>query len=393
MNAATALVLLMMIMGAPGLRPGTGVAPGLRPGTGVARHWPPSSALGSNGPACVVADESCKESFTVGGFSFWYFRSYSLKSPNAAIQRAVIVVHGLQRNAPDYFQAVVTALRNDQDPTLLVIAPHFKGFVRNSPTCADPIADGELHWSCEGQQSINRWDDGGQARDTGSDVVYSFSMIDRLMEILNDKALFPNLATITMTGHSDGGQLTQRYAAGNLMDGAVHAAIRYVIANPGSYMYLNNLRLLKDATCLEDGTCTADFTPDWDPDFECVDAYNTYKYGLEARDFGYMNSAQSGFSDEELRNRLISRDVAYLLGEQDQQANAQFDASCPANAQGRHLSDDGSGLVGGRRERGIIFWNYVSQLGARHTLTIVPACGHDEFCMYSSDEMVQALLR
>src|SRR5262249_22335573 len=124
--------------------------------------------------ACVVADQSCKESMAVGPYRFWYFRSYSLYTPNAEITRAVIVTHGLERNAGDYFAAAVAALGNDADPSLLVIAPHFKGFVRNSPTCADSLEADELHWSCGGQGSINRWDDGGQARDTGTDVISSF---------------------------------------------------------------------------------------------------------------------------------------------------------------------------------------------------------------------------
>jgi pimeloyl-ACP methyl ester carboxylesterase len=315
-----------------------------------------------------------------------------LQTPNPNIQRAVIVTHGLQRNAPDYFATTVKALHNDTDPTLLVIAPHFKGFVRNSPTCNDPLEEGELHWSCTGQGSINRWDDGGQARDTGDAVIYSFSMVDRLLEILSDPSVFPNLTKVTITGHSDGGQFTQRYAAGNQMDGVIAPSLKYVLANPGSYMYLDNRRLLKGETCLEDQTCTAEFTPDWDPDSVCPDAYNNYKYGLDRRDFGYMRSDQPGFSDDDLRSRFTTRAVAYLLGQNDQRNNSQFDTSCPGNAQGSHLADDGSGLVGGRRERGTIFWNYMQQLGANNTLTIVPTCGHDEFCMYSAQEMIDALL-
>ncbi len=135
---------------------------------------------------CIVGDASCKESLAIGQSSFWYFRSYSLQTPNPDITRAVIVMHGLERDAPGYFEAMVTALRNDLDPSLIVIAPHFKGFVRGSQTCNDPLEVGELYWSCTGQGSINRWDDGGQARDTGSDMIYSFSMIDRLVDILND---------------------------------------------------------------------------------------------------------------------------------------------------------------------------------------------------------------
>jgi pimeloyl-ACP methyl ester carboxylesterase len=341
---------------------------------------------------CMVADASCKESLAVGQFNFWYFRSYSLQTPNANIKRAVIVMHGLERNAPDYFQTAVNALHNDTDPTLVVIAPHFKGNVRNSPVCNDPLEAGELHWSCEGQGSVNRWDDGGHARDTGSAVVFSFSMIDLLVSVLSDTSLFPNLQKITITGHSDGGQFTQRYAVGNQADGAIAASVKYVIANPGSYMYLDNRRLPKGETCLASGACTAPFTPDWDPDVLCSDTYNNYKYGLDGRTFGYMNSDQPGFSDDELRTRFVSRAVAYVVGEDDQRNNAQFDTSCPANAQGSHLADDGSGLIGGRRERGTIFWNYLQQIGANHTLSVVPACAHDPICMYSAQETIQAIL-
>jgi len=343
-------------------------------------------------PACTAAEPCCKESLAVGNSSFWYFRSYSLQTANPNIERAVIVTHGLQRNAGDYFQATVDALNNASDPTLLVIAPHFKGFVQGSSTCNDALEPGELHWSCTGQNSVNRWDDGGQARDVGGAAIYSFTMIDYLLDILNNPDLFPNLTKIAISGHSDGGQFTQRYAAGNQMDGTIGASVKYVIANPGSYMYFDNQRLPKGETCFEDGTCTADFTENWDPDGECPTTYDNYKYGLQARNFGYMNSARPGFTDEDLTGRFLSRTVAYLLGENDQMNNSSFDQSCPGNAQGIHLADDGTGYVGGRRERGVIFWNRIRQLGADHSLTIVPSCGHNEFCMYGSDEMVQALL-
>lgn len=91
-----------------------------------------------------------------------------------------------------------------------------------------------------------------------------------------------------------------------------------------------------------------------------------------------------------ISRQFVSRAVAYLVGELDQFANSNLDTSCAANAQGSHLA--GSGLVGGRRERGVIFWNYIRRLGAAHTLTVVPRCGHDERCMLSSPEMISAIL-
>jgi hypothetical protein len=100
--------------------------------------------------ACTAADQSCKESLTVGSYSFWYFRSYSLNAANPDITRAVIVVHGLDRNAGDYFTTAVTALHNDTDPSLLVIAPHFKGFVKT----AQPVPMPMSRASCTGRAPV-----------------------------------------------------------------------------------------------------------------------------------------------------------------------------------------------------------------------------------------------
>src|SRR5215469_10622910 len=138
--------------------------------------------------ACKFAIPDCKETMPVLTYHFSYYRSFTLQSRNESITRAVIVVHGMQRDAGVYFEAVVNALDNEHDPTLVVIAPHFKGWVRNSSVCHDdlddPVTLTDLHWSCTGSPSVNRWDDGGQARDTDTDVIYSFSMIDQLLDIL-----------------------------------------------------------------------------------------------------------------------------------------------------------------------------------------------------------------
>lgn len=416
------------------------------------------SALQAVPPACVTPDDSCKESVAVGSarqYTFWYYRSYSLSSPNPNITRAVVVMHGMERNASDYFGWAVTGLANANDPSLLVIAPHFKGNVRGSTTCQDPLVDAtELHWSCTGSGSVNRWDDGGEARNI-AESIFSFDMIDVVVSRLNDPSLFPNLSKIYISGHSAGGQFTQRYAAGNQVDAGLpwptvraapalapttHAVatrkpatatraasarhlrpglrpfgasqprqvaaipsastastlsavpIKYVIANPGSYMYIDSQRLEKDATCAQDGTCTGVFTPNWDPTNGCPDSYNAYKYGLDSRTYGYMNSTTPGMSDPEVASRFVSRTIAYMVGEQDQTSASMFDTSCPANAQGAHLAGDGSGLIGGRRERGTIFWNYMQALGATaQTLTVVPTCSHDGQCMFLSNAMIQAL--
>src|SRR5260370_6730087 len=154
--------------------------------------------------ACVAADSSCKESFAVGQFSCWYHRSSPMQTPNANITRAVIVMHGMNRNASDSFQAVVTALNSAGDPALLVIAPHFQGSAPNSPACNDSLEPNELHWSCTGQDSINRWDDGGQALDPRGNLLYSLDVIGKLLDMLDNASFFPDLRKIPITSHSVG---------------------------------------------------------------------------------------------------------------------------------------------------------------------------------------------
>ena len=86
-------------------------------------------------------------------------------------------------------------------------------------------------------------------------------------------------------------------------------------------------------------------------------------------------------SEQQLKKQLVARPVTYLLGEIDIMPLGGFDSSCPAMAQGPT-----------RRARGEAFGNYVNQkLGARHQSVMVPLCGHNARCMFTSDQG-QALL-
>jgi pimeloyl-ACP methyl ester carboxylesterase len=218
--------------------------------------------------------------------------------------------------------------------------------------------------------------DGEAARNSpDDDPIYSFAVIDRFLQILDNPSIFCNLKKITVTGHSAGGQFTQRYTAANQMEPKIAAPIKYVIANPSSYMYLNDLRLERGATCSERGGCTGDFVYYWDRQ-NCPD-YNDYKYGMDNRT-GYIALVSAAA----IREQFTTRAVTYLLGERDTSREGVIDLRCPAEAQGSQ-----------RRERGTIFWNYIRRhYGANHDFYIVPGCGHLESCMYASDEAISAVL-
>ena len=81
---------------------------------------------------------------------------------------------------------------------------------------------------------------------------------------------------------------------------------------------------------------------------------------------------------QQLKKQLVSRPTTYLLGQVDTLPLGGFDSSCPAMAQGAT-----------RRARGEAFVKYITeQLGAKHAIQIVPECGHNDRCVYTTDSVL-----
>ena len=131
----------------------------------------------------------------------------------------------------------------------------------------------------------------------------------------------PALAGIVLAGHSGGAQLVQRYAVLNNVDGPLRRdglALRYVIANPSSYLYLTNERPRPDGkgyAPYERGICPT---------------YNQYKYGTDK-----LPAYARGQEESRLFVRYAARDVTYLLGGADNNPEHRLlDKTCGAEAQG-----------------------------------------------------------
>jgi hypothetical protein len=310
--------------------------------------------------ACTTADPSCLEQVPLGPggrFSLVY-RSFPLTVRNPHIQRALIIVHGAGRDADSYFlSGVAGALIAGALENSLVIAPRLAS---NSGGCKDPLKPGEISWGCGGEQD---WRGGGTADGL---KVATFDFIDELLRMLARRKVFPNLRVIVVTGHSAGGQFTNRYVAATHVVNGLGVPVKYVVSNPSSYLYLDATRLPAGATCANDGTCTGDFK-EYAESQKCAN-YNRWRNGLEQR-AGYATTV----SDDDLRRQMASRDVTYLLGALDTLPLFGFDSSCAAMAQGPS-----------RLARGLTYWNYMkSKYGAQHKLVVVPACGHNGRCMYT----------
>jgi pimeloyl-ACP methyl ester carboxylesterase len=309
---------------------------------------------------CLEATTNCQERLLLdpAGRYVNVYRNYPLTTGAANVERAVIMIHGSGRNGDGYYQtllasAAVAARLFDSE----LVAIQIRG--NDGKSCRDQLESGEIAFPCNG------WKDGFEALNAPG--VYSFTIADRIITLLNDRTAFPNLKRIVVAGHSAGGQYVHRYAAANRAHASSKIPISYVVANPSSYLYLDELRPDVHAQCTAQGRCAEKFAPYEDRD-NCT-TYNQFKYGLEQR-VGYAAS----IDPTQLRRQLVARPMAYLLGDRDNIDAGGLDLSCPAVAQGAN-----------RLERGINYWNYIrAQYSAQHELKIVEGCGHSATCVYAS---------
>jgi pimeloyl-ACP methyl ester carboxylesterase len=322
--------------------------------------------------ACTTATPECTEWVTLGGgpARAMVYRTYSLNSPNASVQRALIMIHGTNRNADHYFRtAVGAAFLANALPDTVVIAP---SFLSSDARCNDKLQPNEVSWSCGGDS----WRSGGTS--SSNKDLSSFDFIDEILRKLANKKMFPNLTTVVIAGHSAGGQFVNRYEMANRVQDALGLTVSYAVANPSSYAWPDATRAMP----VDDGAPASAVagwnleTPHTNFSFGSFDAskapkYDLWPYGLEQRTGGYTVN----MTDDQLRKQLASRTTTYLLSQVDTLPLGGFDGSPNALAQGAT-----------RRARGEAFVKYVNEhLGAKASVLIVPECGHNDRCVYTTD--------
>ncbi len=322
---------------------------------------------------CTTATTECAEWVTLGGgpSRSMVYTSYSLSTANSEVRRALIMVHGTNRNADHYFRTAVSAafLAGALKDTV-VIAPSIRSADRR---CDDKLEPNEVSWSCGGDS----WRSGGTASSDAK--LTSFDFVDELLRRLADKKVFPNLTQIVIAGHSAGGQFVSRYEMANRIgDSLPGVAVSYVVSNPSSYAWPDATRPLPtgDATVENAVAGWKLETPHTDFSFGAFDAskapkYDLWPYGIEQRTSGYT----AKMTDEQLKKQLVSRDTTYLISQVDTLPLGGFDGSPNAMAQGAT-----------RRARGEAFVKYInSTMGAKAKIMIIPECGHNDRCVYTTD--------
>ncbi|MDN7426975.1 hypothetical protein CFB89_24680 [Burkholderia sp. AU16741] len=300
-------------------------------------------------PVKAVADQRMAVDTPQGSAMLPVYADHPLDRAAPDVTRVFIVIHGTLRNADAYYASgrAVVAKAGAAGAGTMVVAPQF---LTRADVRAFSLPVSTLAWTQEG------WKGGEPARQPGP--ISSFSALDALLAHFADRGRYPSLSSVVMIGHSAGAQLLQRYAvAGREGDALARTgiAVRYVVANPSSYLYFDDDR--PNAEALAGGLCPR--ATEW-------------KYGLKSAP-PYVASQDV----RDLETRYVARHVVYLLGQADTNPYTHFiDRSCAAMAQGPY-----------RLARGLAYFDYLKK---RHPddlaqqVVEVPGVGHDGLGMFTS---------
>lgn len=132
--------------------------------------------------------------------------------------------------------------------------------------------------------------------------------------------------------------------------------LRYVVANPSSYLYFSDER--PDSQAIAGGTCP-----------------EATKWKYQLKDAPEYVSSQNV---EKLESSYAARNVVYLLGEADTDPYKHFiDHSCAGMSQGPY-----------RLARGLAYFDYMKKrhsANLKQKVVIVPSVGHDNLKMFTSN--------
>lgn len=285
-----------------------------------------------------------------------YFGNKDISVLNNGVKLAVIHIHGINRNGRDYFDVISQAAdyANLYEKNVFIVPQ----FVTQDDKTALNLSHDYLYWNTD-------YDRGANSLNTPENIS-SFGVIDSMVNQLVNS--YPNLCKIVISGHSQGGQLTQRYAGTNVVENGINIPVRYVPAGPSSYFYLDNERRIA-------GTEDQFEVPNTSCNY-----YDDWKYGLEnLSPYPYISSVGAAT----IRNQYKDREVYYLVGADDNDANdPNLATDCASMLQGDQ-----------RVQRFDIFKNYLEQyytnnfsfdINQNHNWAAVSGVGHSNRSVFTS---------
>jgi len=269
-----------------------------------------------------------------------YFGNGSLDG-DREMTRAIIIVHGVLRNADYYYETGQLVLARAHAEKTLLIAPQF-------------VEAGDLKGHTVPPNTL-RWDDewpGGSAA-TAPAPISTYSVFDAMLLQLANRTRFPHLRSIVIIGHSAGGQIVQRYAVvgwGPSLASPSRVAVHLVVANPSSYLYFDDFRPERHPNCAR---------------------FDRWRYGFIGSP-SYVRGTPA-----QLEHRYVARHVTYLLGTADTNPREwDLDTTCGGEAQGPY-----------RFARGKAYIQYIEARhpqGSAQDFAFVRGVGHDNRKMFTS---------
>ncbi len=292
------------------------------------------------------------------------------------VEKVIILVHGSERNADDYFCAALSLLMDDPQNTMestLVITPLYA-----APE-GGHLIDNQLIWADHREGKMyplsHSWRYGADAKNA---PISSYAVLDSMVEYLVSATVqFPKLQRIAVAGHSAGGQVTHRWSLlSNTIawNEDIPIEVVAVVANPRSYCYLDARRFLQDQSF---------GIPDSD-DIRICSNYNQWQWGLEEGGYvpcPYRDRALQQTPVKVMAQRYATRNLVYMSGELD---TIPTNDSCETSIfQGRN-----------RQERAKRYVQALQEYFQReiHQFYIIQGSPHDHTLMFQSKEGRIAIL-
>ena len=311
------------------------------------------------GQVDIVGDQNFDITFDGSLVSLPLFSNHAIYTSPDDITRAVIVIHGQNRNADDYYNSIYSAASSTEELTeTLVIAPQF---LTTTDINFWELSNSVVYWS-----NTTSWTGGNLSNSTSDHPrdydISSFSVMDSLVSYLLHNV--PYLEKVIIVGNSAGGQFVNRYAAGSDQNG--QGKIEYIISAPSHFLYLDENRL-------ED--YMRPFV--WNAPNGCSQ-YNDYRYGLYD-----LNNYMSLAGVDSIKARYSRRKIKYLIGGED--VYGTTDCSSMAQGDNRFL-------------RSIIYYNYMQfiygpNIRNNQKIAVVPNLAHNHDTMFNSDCGKYAIFR
>ena len=324
-----------------------------------------------------------------------------------SIRYVVIMIHGANRNADDYFCSIHAILHKQQQQQIhssevLLIVPWFLATTDNPMI---PLVNGGTPYRWDSRNDISGpWRYGANAFAPSSETAEtsSFALLDRIVSFLldpSDPPNFPSMQRLVVAGHSSGGQFVQRWSMlTSIWD---EQRMKSIVANPSSYAYLTPMRHVDKEWRL----------PNHDEKLLCPD-YDDWEWGIGStllrltstvlnRSSSIRSTILSPYVQDAL-NRYGSlwnvtsifstRDVSYLAGGLD--VCNKPDTNKPndwCNSHGLETSCRDMIQGSNRLERHHWYCVSLQLLNISHQCIVVPYVGHDHALMFSSDIGATAL--